>query len=101
METIPFRSLMQRLATAFVIMVGVLAYLGLAIAGWGGFASFFAHPARMALAIVSLALGGAAAFSSGNLSCGECEDRSNRWVIAVSGRARASRWVFASLYGSD
>jgi len=85
METTPFRSPMQRLATAFVVIVGVLAFLGLAVLGWGGFAAFFAHPARSALAIVSLALGGAAILSSGNLSRGEREDRSNRWVIAVLG----------------
>jgi protein-S-isoprenylcysteine O-methyltransferase Ste14 len=85
MGPIRFHSLMRRLATAFVITVGVLAYLGLAVLGWGGFAAFFAHPARIALVIVSIALGGAALLSSGNLSRGEREDRSNRWVIAALG----------------
>ena len=78
-------SVMLRLATGFAVIAGVLAYLGLAVLGWGGFADFFGHPARTALAIVSVALAGAALFSSGNLSRGEREDRSNRWVIAMLG----------------
>jgi protein-S-isoprenylcysteine O-methyltransferase Ste14 len=69
----------------FAAVVGVLAYLGLAVLGWGGFAAFFAHPARTALAIVMLALSGAALFSRGNLSPGEREDWANRWVLAAFG----------------
>jgi protein-S-isoprenylcysteine O-methyltransferase Ste14 len=76
---------MQRLAMAFAVIAGSLAYLGLAVLGWGGFAAFFAHPARTALAIVSMVLAGAALFSRGNLSRGQREDRSNRWVIAMLG----------------
>jgi protein-S-isoprenylcysteine O-methyltransferase Ste14 len=67
----------------FLTLVGTLAYLGLAILGWGGLAPFFAHPARIALAVVLLALSLVALFSGGNLSAGEREDRSNRWVLAV------------------
>jgi protein-S-isoprenylcysteine O-methyltransferase Ste14 len=66
-----------------LVAVGTAAYLGLAILGWGGFAAFFTHPALIALAIVLIVLSGAAAFAGGNLSPGVCEDRSNRWVIAV------------------
>jgi len=62
-----------------------LAFLGLAILGWGGFAAFFAHPALITLAIALLALSGVAVFSRGNLSSGEREDRSNRWVILAFG----------------
>jgi protein-S-isoprenylcysteine O-methyltransferase Ste14 len=62
-----------------------LAYLGLAILGWGGFAAFFSHPALIALALVGLVLAGVALFSAGNLSPGEREDRSNRWVLAAFG----------------
>jgi protein-S-isoprenylcysteine O-methyltransferase Ste14 len=68
---------------AFVTVVGTVAYLGLAILGAGGFAAFFSHPSRIALTIVLFALTGAAFFTSGNLSPGEREDRSNRWVIAA------------------
>jgi protein-S-isoprenylcysteine O-methyltransferase Ste14 len=68
---------------AFVAIVGTLAYLGLSILGWGGFAAYFSHPSRIALTIVLFALSGAALFSGGNLSPGEREDRANRWVIAA------------------
>ena len=53
--------------------------------GSGGFAAFFSHPALIALAIAVAILTGIALFSSGNLSSGEREDRSNRWVIAAFG----------------
>jgi protein-S-isoprenylcysteine O-methyltransferase Ste14 len=66
-----------------VTFLATLAYLGLAILGWGGFAAFFCHPALIALAIVLVMLSGAALFSAGNLSSGEREDRSNRWVLAA------------------
>ena len=64
-----------------VLSTGV--YLGLAILGWGGFAAFFSHTARIALAIVLISLSGVALFAGGNLSPGIREDRGNRWVIAV------------------
>jgi protein-S-isoprenylcysteine O-methyltransferase Ste14 len=70
---------------AFIAIVGSLAYLGLAILGWGGFAAFFSHPALIALAIVGFVLAGVALFSGGNLSPGEREDRGNRWVLAAFG----------------
>lgn len=60
-----------------------VAYLGLAILGWGGFGAFFSHPALIALSLVLFALSGAALLSNGNLSSGEIEDRSNRWVIGA------------------
>jgi protein-S-isoprenylcysteine O-methyltransferase Ste14 len=47
---------------ACLTIVGTLAYLGLAVLGWGGVAPFF---------------------SSGNLSRGEREDRANRWVLVA------------------
>jgi protein-S-isoprenylcysteine O-methyltransferase Ste14 len=70
-------------AAVFISFVAVALYLGLAVLGWGGFAAFFAHPARVAVAIITFALALAAIFTSGNLSAGEREDRSNRWVIGV------------------
>jgi protein-S-isoprenylcysteine O-methyltransferase Ste14 len=66
-----------------LIVAGAAAYLGLAILGWGGFAAFFSHSALIALAIVFLAVSGAALFAGGNLSPGEREDRGNRWVLAA------------------
>jgi protein-S-isoprenylcysteine O-methyltransferase Ste14 len=68
-----------------VSIVGTLAYLGLAVLGWGGFAAFFSHPALIAVTIICFVMSGAALFSSGNLSTGEREDRGNRWVIAAFG----------------
>jgi protein-S-isoprenylcysteine O-methyltransferase Ste14 len=68
-------------ASATAIILGTLAYLGLAILGWGGFVDFFCHQSLIALTIVLFALAGAALFSRGNLSAGEREDRANRWVI--------------------
>src|SRR5579862_7577345 len=65
--------------------LGVVAYLGLAVHGRGGFAAFFAEPALAALAAVLVAIFGAALFAGGNLSPGVREDRGNRWVIAAFG----------------
>jgi protein-S-isoprenylcysteine O-methyltransferase Ste14 len=70
---------------AFIAIVGGIAYLGLAVLGWGSFAAFFSHPALIALTIVGLVLMGVALLSSGNLSPGEREDKGNRWVLAAFG----------------
>jgi protein-S-isoprenylcysteine O-methyltransferase Ste14 len=70
---------------ALAILAATLAYLGLAVLGWGGLAAFFSHPALIALTIALLMMAGVAPFSGGNLSPGEREDRSNRWVIAALG----------------
>lgn len=68
---------------AFVIIAATLAYLGLAVLGWGGLSAFFSHPALIVLAIIFFALSGSALFTRGNVSPGEREDRSNRWVLVV------------------
>src|SRR5260370_21733654 len=68
---------------AFISMVGTVAYLGLAVLGWGGFAAFFSHPALIAVAIATFAMSGVAVFSGANLSPGEREGRAKRWVLAV------------------
>src|SRR3984893_1192277 len=73
------------LKLAVFAVAATLAYLGLAILGWGGFAGFFSHPALIALASTLFVLTGVALFSGGNLSPGEREDRTNRWVIAAWG----------------
>jgi protein-S-isoprenylcysteine O-methyltransferase Ste14 len=66
---------------ALITILATLAFLGLAILGWGGFTAFFSHPALVALTIAVFVLSGVALFSSGNLSPGEREDRANRWVL--------------------
>jgi protein-S-isoprenylcysteine O-methyltransferase Ste14 len=69
------------LRLAFFTSVMTLAYIGLAVVGWGGLSAFFAHPARIAVTVLLFALAGVALFSAGNLSAGVREDRANRWVI--------------------
>jgi protein-S-isoprenylcysteine O-methyltransferase Ste14 len=66
---------------ALITVVGTLAYLGLAILGWGGFIAFFSHPALVALALVFFALFGIALFTDSNLSPGVREDPADRWVV--------------------
>ncbi len=68
-----------------IASAATLAYLGLAVLGWGGFAAFFSHPALIAVTVATFVLAGAALYSGGNLSPGEREDRANRWVIAAFG----------------
>jgi len=68
-----------------VTIIGSLAYIGLAVLGWGGLGPFFSHPARVALVVAGFAMAGVALFSCGNLSPGEREDRGNRWVLAAFG----------------
>jgi protein-S-isoprenylcysteine O-methyltransferase Ste14 len=94
-------------------LAGTLAYLGLAILGGGGVAAFFAEKARLALAVVIVALSLAALFSGGNLSPGESEDRGNRWVLVpltVLGllgaylppyTERIGFWIIANDQGGD
>ena len=67
----------------FITIIATLAYLGLAILGWGGFAAFFSHPALIAVTVALCVMSGVALFSEGNLSSGEREDRANRWVIVA------------------
>jgi protein-S-isoprenylcysteine O-methyltransferase Ste14 len=66
-----------------LVIIGTVAYLGLAILGWGGWTAFFAHPARIALAVVLFVLAGVSLVAGGNLSRGLREDRGNRWVIGA------------------
>lgn len=67
----------------FFSIVSMLIHFALAILGWGSFAAFFAHPALIALAIATALLLLLSFFVGGNLSTGQEEDRSNRWVLAV------------------
>lgn len=76
---------MPSLRLALFTVVATLAYLGLAILGSGGIAAFFSHPALIALAVALFMMAAVALFSKGNLSAGEREDRTNRWVIVAFG----------------
>jgi protein-S-isoprenylcysteine O-methyltransferase Ste14 len=70
---------------AATAIVSVAVYLALAIVGEGGPGAYFAHPALVALVVVTLAAAVASLFSQVNLSPGEREDRANRWVIPAFG----------------
>ena len=72
---------MSKLSGALIGLAATALWLGLAVWGGGGFALFFASPARTALVLVTFALMLASVFTSGNLSPGEKEDRGNRWVL--------------------
>ena len=74
--------------------VSIVVYLGLAALGWGGVGAFLAHPARVVLVVITVLLAIAALLAGGNLSPGEREDRSNRWVLPVFGVIGfASAWL--------
>ena len=64
-------------------IVSIVIQFGLAIAGWGGWSAFFAHPALRTLAWVTVGLAALAVPSGGGLSTGEKEDRGNRWVLGA------------------
>jgi protein-S-isoprenylcysteine O-methyltransferase Ste14 len=70
---------------AALAILASLVWLGIAVLGYGGFATFFSHPALTALAVITLAMTVVALFSSGNLSAGVREDRDNRWVLIAFG----------------
>ena len=61
-----------------LVLGGTAVYRGLAILGWGGWTAFFAHPARVALAVVLAILAGVSLVADGNLSPGLREGRGNR-----------------------
>ncbi len=65
----------------FLGLLTALVQFALATLGWGGWRPFFSHPALIALAAVTVAFLIVAPLTSGNVSSGEQEDRSNRWVL--------------------
>jgi protein-S-isoprenylcysteine O-methyltransferase Ste14 len=65
------------------VVVSFLVQYALAIAGWGGWTTFFAHPQLRVLVGVWVILGVLAIFSGGGITKGEKEDRGNRWVLAA------------------
>jgi protein-S-isoprenylcysteine O-methyltransferase Ste14 len=78
-------TMVMTLVRVMLVMVGTAAYLGLALLGWGGWTAFFAHPARVALAVALAIMAGVSLFADGNLSPGVREDRGNRWVLVAFG----------------
>ena len=72
---------MSRVKLLISAAVSIVVQFALAIAGWGGWESFFAHSALRALAWVTVGLSVLAVFSGGGMNTGEREDRGNRWVL--------------------
>jgi protein-S-isoprenylcysteine O-methyltransferase Ste14 len=70
---------------ALGVVLSTLGYLALAAFAFGGFAAFFANPARTTLAIATVLMGVAALFTRASLSAGVREDRGNRWVLSAFG----------------
>ena len=71
-----------------ILLLGLIStalFMLLAIIGEGGATKFFSVPQLTSLVVVSAVLVIAAAFTSGSLSPGVREDRSNRWVLIVFG----------------
>lgn len=69
-----------------LVVIGLfstIAYIALAVAGWGGPRHFFSHPPLVVLVAGAIAMSIVALFTEGNVSSGVREDRSNRWVIFV------------------
>src|SRR5262245_52534534 len=71
----------SRLTVGAIGLLTTLIYLWLAVLGSGGFAAFFSHPARTALAVATILMASVAFFSEASLSSGEREDRRNRWIF--------------------
>jgi len=68
-----------------LVVIGTAVYVGLPVLGWGGFAAFFSHPARITLTLVGALMAVLALFTEGNLSPGVREDSGNRWVLVALG----------------
>ena len=76
------------MASPTILLLGLIStglFILLAVIGEGGADRFFSVPQLTSLVIVSAILVIAAAFTSGSLSSGIREDRSNRWVLVVFG----------------
>jgi protein-S-isoprenylcysteine O-methyltransferase Ste14 len=92
----PNRFPYRRTAKNLLFSIGVtLPLLTLTIWGWGDCRSFFAHPARVGLIVLSL--GGAIAYGfsgSSGLGLGQREDPSSRWIfIPLTFIAVAFAWL--------
>jgi protein-S-isoprenylcysteine O-methyltransferase Ste14 len=77
-------------------LISILIQFGLAIAGWGGWTPFWAHPAFKGLAWVCALLSVMAVFSGGGMNTGEKEDKGNRWVLAAFGVIALAMSFFAA-----
>lgn len=74
---------MSRLKILLISFVYLAIQFSLTALGLGGFRLFFTRPQFVALLIITAVLMLASPISSGNVSSGIKEDRSNRWVIGA------------------
>ena len=85
---------MKYFTSIIIALIATILWLALAVLGWGGIAAFLAHPARVALVIVTFVLMAAATFTQGNLSSGEEEDRGNRrWLYLMLAIGTLDGWL--------
>lgn len=78
------RSVAMNPKTAAAVAVWLGIVFALTIAPWGGWRAFFAHPAFLALTLLTVLLTLVVIPSgSSGLSSGQREDRSNRWVLGA------------------
>jgi len=75
--------MMRPIVRMILVIVGTAVSFGVTILGAGGVAAYSSHPPLVALAVVLCVLVVAALFAGGNLSTGDREDRSNRWVLGA------------------
>ncbi len=76
----------SRLTPARVLVFSLIAgtmQFGLAMIVLGGWTAFFSHPALIALTVGTLGMMVVTPLSNVNLSCGEREDRANRWIFTA------------------
>jgi protein-S-isoprenylcysteine O-methyltransferase Ste14 len=66
-------------------LIAASVQFGLAMVLFGGWTTFFSHPALVALTTATLGLIVVGPLSNVNLSSGEKEDRANRWVFIAFG----------------
>jgi protein-S-isoprenylcysteine O-methyltransferase Ste14 len=67
-----------------VMLGGAVAFLGLAVLGWGSVSGLLAHPARAGFVALSLAFTLVGLLSPVNFSSGEREDVRSRWIFVPS-----------------
>ena len=75
--------MMRPIVRMILVIVGTAVSFGVTILGAGGVAAYSSHPPLVTLAVVLCVLVVAALFAGGNLSTGDREDRSNRWVLGA------------------
>ena len=72
---------MSKIILFLLVLVSSIAYFGLAVLGEGGIQPFLDSPPLLTVIAISLLMVAAGMAANANISPGEREDRSNRWVL--------------------